>query len=234
MRRLSDRARLEGMLALRKALEGVRRGQAAARTATDGIGHAALRERRIEDSSWSRRTEFGSDDEPDAAGDPYIAPLVGRRPRVDEVARIASPIPSNASRAQLDSYHLERAEHLDAIEFLLREMVISSVPVSGSRSIVLGGVVEPGESTAKTTTSRSFPTATRWWSTPRSKCVRASTIAGSPGSTSRRRSTRPAGAATGSRAAPTASRCRSCSTRATSAPCRAPTTARTRRRRVHP
>ena len=34
--------------------------------------------------------------------------------------------------AQLDSYHLERAEHLDAIEFLLREMVISTVPATGA------------------------------------------------------------------------------------------------------
>ena len=143
MRRLSDRARLEGMLALRKALEGVRRGQAAARTATDGIGHAALRERRIEDSSWSRRTEFGSDDESDVAGDPYIAPLVAGDPELTKsLNRIADSI--ERVSAQLDSYHLERAEHLDAIEFLLREMVISSVPVSGSRSIVLGGVVEPG------------------------------------------------------------------------------------------
>jgi hypothetical protein len=44
--------------------------------------------------------------------------------------------------AQLDSYHLERAEHLDAIEFLLREMVISSVPPTANRSSIFGGVVE--------------------------------------------------------------------------------------------
>jgi hypothetical protein len=142
MRRLSERARLEGMLALRKALEGVRRGQAAARTATDGIGYAALRERRIEESSWSRRSQFSSDDEPYVADDPYTAPLVGGDPELTKsLNRIADSV--ERVSAQLDSYHLERAEHLDAIEFLLREMVISSVPVSGSRSIVLGGVVEP-------------------------------------------------------------------------------------------
>jgi hypothetical protein len=144
MRRLSERARLEGMLALRKALEGVRRGQAAARTATDGIGHAALRERRIEESSWSRRSQFSSEDEPGVAGDSHISPPVNSDP---ELRRSLDRIADSIERvsAQLDSYHLERAEHLDAIEFLLREMVISTVPVSGSRSIVLGGVVEGGD-----------------------------------------------------------------------------------------
>jgi hypothetical protein len=144
MRRLSDRARLEGMLALRKALEGVRRGQAAARNPSDGIPRTALRERRIEESSWSRRSQFSTDDEPHDAGDQYIAPLVGGDPELTKsLNRIADSI--ERVSAQLDSYHLERAEHLDAIEFLLREMVISSVPVTGSRSIVFGGVVEPGD-----------------------------------------------------------------------------------------
>jgi hypothetical protein len=144
MRRLSDRARLEGMLALRKALEGVRRGQAAARTSSDGIGPAALHERRIEESSWSRRSQFSPDDEHDDPGDQYVAPLVGGDPELTKsLHRIADSI--ERVSAQLDSYHLERAEHLDAIEFLLREMVISSVPVTGSRSIVFGGVVETGE-----------------------------------------------------------------------------------------
>jgi hypothetical protein len=161
MRRLSDRARLEGMLALRKALEGVRRGQIAARTASDGIGRAALRERRIEDSSWSRRSQFDLDSvdldsfdldsvEHDidlvGNGDRHIAPFVAGDPELTKALdRIADSI--ERVSAQLDSYHLERAEHLDAIEFLLREMVISSVPVSGSRSIVLGGVVEPTDGT---------------------------------------------------------------------------------------
>ena len=147
MRRLSDRARLEGMLALRKALEGVRRGQAAARTASDGIGRTALRDQRIEDSSWSRRSQFNTDDASDDARDDTrdrsVGPLVGGDPELTKsLARIADSI--ERVSAQLDSYHLERAEHLDAIEFLLREMVIGSVPVTGSRSIVFGGVVEQG------------------------------------------------------------------------------------------
>jgi len=140
------------MLALRKALEGVRRGQLAARTAGDGIGRTALRERRIEDSSWSRRSQFDTRQFGSAEfgavtdaeySDQYARPLVGGDPELTKALdRIADSI--ERVSAQLDSYHLERAEHLDAIEFLLREMVISSVPVTGSRSIVFGGVVEPG------------------------------------------------------------------------------------------
>ena len=57
--------------------------------------------------------------------------------------RIADSIERVA--AQLDSYHHERAEHLDAIEFLLREMVIGTVPPSASRPTVLGGVIDSEE-----------------------------------------------------------------------------------------
>ena len=81
---------------------------------------------------------------PSSSSDQYVAPLVGDDPELTKALdRIADSI--ERVSAQLDSYHLERAEHLDAIEFLLREMVISSVPVTGSRSIVFGGVVEPGD-----------------------------------------------------------------------------------------
>jgi hypothetical protein len=55
---------------------------------------------------------------------------------VDSIERVA---------AQLDSYHQERAEHLDAIEFLLREMLIGTVPAAASRPIVLGGVIDGEE-----------------------------------------------------------------------------------------
>jgi hypothetical protein len=148
MRRLSDRARLEGMLALRKALEGVRRGgQAATRVAGDGSERASLRERRIEDGSWSRRSEMTYDDdtpvrldaEDDCAHD--LAPMGAHDL---ELAKALHRISDSIERigAQLDSYHLERAEHLDAIEFLLREMVISTVPPTASRSSIFGGVVD--------------------------------------------------------------------------------------------
>ncbi len=137
MRRLSDRARLEGMLALRKALDGVRRGSAVAQAAGDDVTPAPDRNRRIEESAWSRRAEFAPDD----AIEPLVAPLVLNDP---ELTKALDRIVDSIDRigAQLDSYHLERAEHLDAIEFLLREMVIGTVPATGSRSIVFGGVVD--------------------------------------------------------------------------------------------
>src|SRR5689334_12704131 len=43
---------------------------------------------------------------------------------------------------QLAAYHEERAEHLDAIEFLLKEVVLGGA-ASAPRSIVFGGVVDP-------------------------------------------------------------------------------------------
>ena len=151
MRRLSDRARLEGMLALRKALEGVRRGgQAAARNAGDGIAgdgiaRTTLRDQRIEDSSWSRRSEMTYDerrgDQAFEAGEPRELIAIAHDL---ELAKALHRISDSIERigAQLDSYHLERAEHLDAIEFLLREMVISTVPATANRSSIFGGVVD--------------------------------------------------------------------------------------------
>jgi hypothetical protein len=150
MRRLSDRARLEGMLALRKALEGVRRGgQAAARNAGDGIARATLREQRIEDGSWSRRSGMTYDDEIvlDIESDDADPRGIPTSAGYDlELAKALNRISDSIERigAQLDSYHLERAEHLDAIEFLLREMVISTVPATANRSSIFGGVVENG------------------------------------------------------------------------------------------
>ena len=55
--------------------------------------------------------------------------------------RIADTIERLA--VQLDSYHHELAEHLDAIEFLLREIVIGTVPASAARPVVLGGIIDP-------------------------------------------------------------------------------------------
>jgi hypothetical protein len=122
MRRLSDRARLEGMLALRKALDGVRRARTTALAAPDSTDTADNDEVDLiaahsEDAREARDTEF----------------LKALDRIADSIERVA---------AQLDSYHQERAEHLDAIEFLLREMVIGTVPAPAARPTVLGGVVE--------------------------------------------------------------------------------------------
>jgi len=127
MRRISERARLEGMLALRKALDGVRRGQSAALPPAqvpqppDDIGLVAPRS---EGARLERDAEL----------------LKGLARIADSIERVA---------AQLDSYHQERAEHLDAIEFLLREMVIGTIPgpspVAARRPTVLGGVIDTEE-----------------------------------------------------------------------------------------
>jgi hypothetical protein len=114
MRRLSERARLEGMLALRKALDGVRRPQL--------VGPAPDFERAA------------------IPGEPAHAPAERDVELMKGLDRIADSIERVA--AQLDSYHQERAEHLDAIEFLLRELVIGSVPSPANRPVVLGGVIE--------------------------------------------------------------------------------------------
>jgi hypothetical protein len=127
MRRISERARLEGILALRKALDGVRRGQSAAvpaERAAPPVDGVDLVTPHAESAALDHDSELRK-------GLDRIA---------DSIERIA---------AQLDSYHQERAEHLDAIEFLLREMVIGTIPasspVSASRPTVLGGVIDTEE-----------------------------------------------------------------------------------------
>jgi len=170
MRRLSERARLEGMLALRKALDGVRRGQNAALAAGDGIVHPPWANRQNDFSDRVDRAQAERDGSPHTDVPERVVPERGVAERgvpdeleddIDLVAdtaalmlerdlefmkgldRIADSIERVA--AQLDSYHQERAEHLDAIEFLLREMVIGTVPATATRPIVLGGVIDSNE-----------------------------------------------------------------------------------------
>jgi hypothetical protein len=131
MRRISERARLEGMLALRKALDGVRRGHSPAPSPEPTAPPAD-------------DVELGT---PHAQSAPLERPIPDRDAELLKgLDRIAASIERVA--AQLDSYHQERAEHLDAIEFLLREMVIGTIPgptVSASRPTVLGGVIDSEE-----------------------------------------------------------------------------------------
>jgi hypothetical protein len=149
MRRLSDRARLEGMLALRKALDGVRRGSNATEPVDEETFRAAYSERRDDDqAAWLQRAELARDEKPmfhqPIAGDERVAAPISYRENDLDLAKALDRIADSIERigAQLDSYHQERAEHLDAIEFLLREMVINSVPPTAPRSVVLGGVVD--------------------------------------------------------------------------------------------
>jgi hypothetical protein len=132
MRRISERARLEGMLALRKALDGVRRGQSAAPPVERGAPPA---------DDVDVVTPHGASTRLDRPIPEREAELLKGLDRIaDSIERVAG---------QLDSYHQERAEHLDAIEFLLREMVIGTIPLSSpvpaSRPTVLGGVIDTEE-----------------------------------------------------------------------------------------
>jgi hypothetical protein len=132
MRRLSDRARLEGMIALRKALDTVRRAQPKApqlAVAPDPDGT----------TTWWQQPDETLDVSRTLAALPDV-PLDAREIGVvNALDRIADSIERIA--VQLDSYHVERAQHLDAIEFMLREMVIGTVQPTASSSVVHGGVV---------------------------------------------------------------------------------------------
>ena len=143
MRRLSERARLEGMLALRKALDGVRRTQSTLTAPSGDDLRASYSERpESDDSTWWRRAEVTSE----IAQQPSESLPASRLADINlDVAKSLDRIADSIERigAQLDSYHSERAEHLDAIEFLLREMVIGTVQPAQGRSIVMGGVVDP-------------------------------------------------------------------------------------------
>jgi hypothetical protein len=79
------------------------------------------------------------DDVPVPASDDAPAPTDDRNV-TKALDRIAATIDRLA--AQLAAYHEERAEHLDAIEFLLKEVVLGGA-ASAPRSVVLGGVVDP-------------------------------------------------------------------------------------------
>jgi hypothetical protein len=130
---LGDRARAEGARAIRVVVEGVR-GRFATRPDTDlYVVHGAA-EHRADEAVWWSRTD------PAADSTNARAVLTDDDAEVTKsLDRIAETIERLA--AQLDAYHTERAEHLDAIEFLLREMVLGGT--SSARPVVLGGVVDP-------------------------------------------------------------------------------------------
>jgi hypothetical protein len=150
LRRVSDRARVEGMRALRQALDGIR-----------GLGgnmpggdvhfvRASLSNRPDADESiWSRDAETERDEvtSQDAAQNTMVdeSTPVHVTERDVELSKGLDRITDTIERlaAQLDSYHHEHAEHLDTIEFLLREIVINTVPPSAARPTVLGGVIDP-------------------------------------------------------------------------------------------
>jgi hypothetical protein len=134
IRRLSERARLEGMLALRTAVDKVRRRGSEP----------------VAEPTWWQPVDAAP---ADAAPADEIAALLA----VDAESSSSPPLPAitlgaaleriaesiDGLAAQLDAYHVERVQHLDAIEFLLRELVIGSMQPTAAPPVVLGGVVEP-------------------------------------------------------------------------------------------
>ena len=76
-----------------------------------------------------------------AETEPFLLPPAPAITLTAALQGIAESI--DALAAQLDAYHVERVQHLDAIEFLLRELVIGSMQATGAPPVVLGGVVEP-------------------------------------------------------------------------------------------
>ena len=154
LRRLSDRARLEGILALRKALDTVRRDRDTMQSPQELARTPRAAPRENDESTWYERADSDRVDQLRVRADLDSFDLDARdypharTPEQDpELSKAMNAIVDAIDRmaAQLDSYHQEHAEHLDAIEFLLRELVISSVPSSGTRSIVLGGVIDASE-----------------------------------------------------------------------------------------
>jgi hypothetical protein len=118
LRRVSDQARAEGSRALQRALDGVR-------------GHTlqrpAVRRARTQDAPVADE----EDPVPDEAMPDEATKALNRI--ADTIDRIA---------VQLDAHQQERAEQFDAIEFLMREMVIGTALPTAARPSTLGGVIE--------------------------------------------------------------------------------------------
>jgi len=135
---IAARARIEGIRALQQTVDRVLR-----RPSGGGdlyLVRASTAHRRDESVWWSLN-------DPDAArrpaasrADAPASALTNATEITEALDRIAATIDEMA--AQLAAYHEERAAHLDAIEFLLKEVVLGGT-ASAPRPVVLGGVVEP-------------------------------------------------------------------------------------------
>jgi hypothetical protein len=134
-RSISERARVEGVHALESAVARLR--LPFGRPAPGDLYLVRTADARRDDgATWWSLTEPGVGElEPayDAGPEPAM---------VDEVAQSLDRIAETIDRlaAQLDAHHQKRAERLEAIEFLLREVVFGGAP--DSRTVVLGGVVD--------------------------------------------------------------------------------------------
>jgi hypothetical protein len=137
LQNIAVRARIEGMRALQQTVDRLR-GPIRRPSGGDLYLVRASTAHRADESVWWSRDE----PDPPATGD-EATPGPARADDGNVTAsldRIAATIDRLA--AQLAAYHEERAVHLDAIEFLLKEVVLGGAP-SAPRSIVFGGVVDP-------------------------------------------------------------------------------------------
>jgi hypothetical protein len=127
LRDLPDRARSEGIRAIQGFVDGVR-DLIASNSGSDLYVVRGVSERRSDDPVWLSRTD------PDAEETPAVVD----RDVARSLERLAETVDGLA--AQLDAHHTERAEQLDAIEYLLREVVLGG---ASNRAVVWGGVIEP-------------------------------------------------------------------------------------------
>jgi hypothetical protein len=130
LRDLTDRARVEGMRAIRALVDSAR-GLLPGEQSSDLYVVRGASEHGREESVWWSRSD------PDADAD---HPIEGPDADEPDVAKSLDHLAETIDRlaAQLDASHTERAEHLDAIEFLLRELVLGGA----ARPTVLGGIAD--------------------------------------------------------------------------------------------
>jgi hypothetical protein len=142
-RALPERARIEGTRAIQGLFDGVR-NQFARSPAPDLYVVHGSSPRRPDEPVWWSRADPGADYETADAASSVVAttPSASFTASDAEVTKSLERIAETIDRlaAQLDAAHTERADHLDAIEFLLREMVLGGA--ASSHPIVLGAIAD--------------------------------------------------------------------------------------------
>lgn len=140
---IAVRARIEGMRALQQTVDRLR-GPLRRPPGGDLYLVRASTAHRADESVWWSRDDPGTRrdvERPSADGTAAAATAPNGDGNITKsLDRIAANIDRLA--AQLAEYNAERAEHLNAIEFLLREVVLGGA-ASAPRSVVYGGVVDP-------------------------------------------------------------------------------------------
>ena len=136
LRDLADCARSEGIRAARGVVDGLRdllsNGSFSNGSTSELYVVRGAAEPRRDEAVWWSHTAPDVDEATPATTEIENAELASSLDRITEtIDRLA---------AQLDAHHVERAQQLDAIEFLLREVVLGG---ASNRTVVLGGVVDP-------------------------------------------------------------------------------------------